>query len=106
MKDLLRKLGARIKEERKVRGLTQEQLAEKVEITPRYLSRLEGGQQSPSIETLTKLAGIFEIELQELFDFHHIGTPKELRARLSKFMNELDEQKLRLAVRLLKAVVQ
>ena len=106
MKDLLRKLGARIKEERKVRGLTQEQLAEKVEITPRYLSRLEGGQQSPSIETLTKLAGIFEIELQELFDFHHIGTPKELRAKLSKFLNELDEQKLRLAVRLLKAVVQ
>jgi transcriptional regulator with XRE-family HTH domain len=106
MKDLLRKLGARIKEERKVRGLTQEHLAEKVEITPRYLSRLEGGRQSPSIETLTKLAGIFEIELQELFDFRHIGTPKELRARLRKFMNELDEQKLRLAVRLLKAVVQ
>lgn len=104
MKYLLNKLGARIREERKVRGLTQEQLAEKIEITPRYLSRLEGGQQSPSIETLIKLTEIFDIELLELFDFGHIGTSKELRARLTKFINELDDQKLQLAVKVLKAV--
>lgn len=104
MKYLLKKLGARIKEERKVRGLTQEQLAEKIEITPKYLSRLEGGQQSPSIETLIKLTEIFDIELLELFDFDHIGTSKELRARLTKFINELDDQKLPVAVKVLKAV--
>lgn len=103
---VLRKLGARIKEERRVRGLTQEQLAEQVEISPRYLSRLEVGRQSPSIATLIKMAEIFDMELSELFDFGHIGTSKELRATLSKFITELDDQKLMVAVKVLKAMAQ
>jgi transcriptional regulator with XRE-family HTH domain len=49
MKDLPGRLGARIKEIRKSRGLSQERLAEKAEISPRFLSRLEVGQQSPEV---------------------------------------------------------
>ena len=104
MKDLLRNLGARIKEERKSRGLTQELLAEKLQITPRYLSRLEVGQQSPSIETLVKLAKVLEVELHELFKFGHLGTRKELRGKLLQLIRGLDERKLRLIVKLCQAV--
>jgi transcriptional regulator with XRE-family HTH domain len=106
MKDLARKLGARIKEIRKARGLTQERLAEQADLSPRYLSRLEVGQQSSSIETLARLARALEVELWELFDFGHAGTVKELQEALRKLMRELDEEKLRLAVKVVRAVAR
>ncbi len=106
MQDLLRRLGGRIKEIRKVRGLTQEGLAEKATISPRYLSRLEVGHQSPSIETVAKLAEALEVELWELFDFGHHGTVKEVRESFRTLIQETDERKLRLAVKVLKALLR
>lgn len=104
MKDLLRKLGARLKEIRKARGLTQEALAEKVDLTPQYLSRLEAGHQSPSVETVARLAEALDLELYELFNFGHQGTVKEVRERLRKLIQESREEELRLGLKLLHAL--
>jgi transcriptional regulator with XRE-family HTH domain len=106
MKNLTRRLGARIKALRKSRGLSQEQLAEKSEITPKYLSRLEVGQQSPSIETLGKLTEALDVELWELCDIGHEGTQKELQDTLRKIIHQSDEKKLRLAVKVFRAVMR
>jgi transcriptional regulator with XRE-family HTH domain len=104
MKDLLPKLGTRLKEIRKTRGLTQEALAEQVDLSPQYLSRLEGGHQSPSLETVARLAEALDLELSELFDFGHLGTVKEVRVRLRKLIQESSEEELRLALKLLLAL--
>ena len=104
MKDLLPKLGERLKEIRKIRGLTQEVLAEKVDLSPQYLSRLEGGHQSPSLETVAGLAEALDLELSELFDFGHQGTVKEIRVRLRKLIQESSEEELRLSLKLLLAL--
>lgn len=106
MKDLPAKLGARIKEIRKARGWTQERLAEKAELSPRYLSRLEVGRQSASIETLARLAQALDVELWEVCDVAHAGTVKELHETVRQLIRELDGEKLRLAVKVLRAVVR
>jgi transcriptional regulator with XRE-family HTH domain len=36
-------------------GLTQDELAERLEITPRYLQKLENGMHAPSLPVLMKL---------------------------------------------------
>jgi transcriptional regulator with XRE-family HTH domain len=36
-------------------GLTQDKLAERLEITPRYLQKLENGMHAPSLPVLMKL---------------------------------------------------
>jgi transcriptional regulator with XRE-family HTH domain len=105
MKDLGKKLGTRIKEVRKSRGLSQERLAEKVDISPRYLSRLEVGQQMPSIETLAGLAEALDVHLWELFTFGHDGTVKDLREAMRRLIQEGDEQQLRLAVKVFRAML-
>ena len=105
MNNLTGHLGARIRELRKARGLTQEGLAERIEISPRYLSRLEVGQQSASLETLERVAEALQVEIGELFDFGHHDTPKELRQTLRKLMQECDEQELRLAVKIFRAIL-
>lgn len=106
MKDLLRRLGGRIKEIRKARGITQETVAEQIEMSPQYLSRIEGGHQSPSIEMLAKLSDTLEVDLWEFFDFAQPETIKELRETLRNVMQGANEQQLRLALKVFRAVAR
>ncbi len=55
MKTLKELLGSRIKEIRKLKRLSQEQLSERVGIDPKHLSRIEVGRGFPSLDTLDNL---------------------------------------------------
>lgn len=48
-------IGLRIKQSRKCTGLTQEQLAEEIEVSTQYISDLERGVVGTSIPTLIKI---------------------------------------------------
>ncbi|MBR1754140.1 helix-turn-helix transcriptional regulator [bacterium] len=63
------KFGERLKQIRKINNLTQEKLAEYIEINPRQLARIEAGESFVTSETLAKIASTFDIYLSVLFDF-------------------------------------
>ena len=107
MKEIKELFGKRIKELRRNLGLSQEELAEKAEISSRYLSRVEMGQQFPSIDTLVKLAKALNVELKDFFEFaHETPNPRELKEILDGLLKEADEDKLRLLVKVVRAVVR
>jgi DNA-binding XRE family transcriptional regulator len=58
-----KKSGARIQRLRKQRCLTQERLAEKLNINASTLGRLERGRQGASIDLLIEMAMFFEVSL-------------------------------------------
>jgi transcriptional regulator with XRE-family HTH domain len=60
-------LAINIKEKKKKKGLTQEKLAEKANMSLHYLAILELARKFPSGEMLERLAGALEIEPYELF---------------------------------------
>lgn len=62
-----KKVGKRIKLARKEKGLTQEELAERLDIHETTLSRIETGVSNPSVQTLNKIAKALKIPLSELF---------------------------------------
>ena len=62
-------LGLRVKEFRKQKKLTQEKLAEIIGVDNGYISKLEVGQNFPSITTLEKIADVLDVELYELFRY-------------------------------------
>jgi len=64
----LRQLGERVKKYRKQKGLTQEDLAAKIHVTPTYVGFIEQGQRNPSIKTADKIARALGVKLSELFD--------------------------------------
>lgn len=66
---LQRKLGQRIASLRKVRKLTQEQLAEAIGCSVEFISLVERGVNAPSVAGLEKFAKIFKTEVKELFNF-------------------------------------
>lgn len=98
--------GTRIKHLREGKGWTQEFLAEKMDISTNYLSSIERGKENPTFDMLVKLSGALVVEMWELFDFGHEKSPKELREAMGKLTKEFDEEKLRLAVRVMRAMAR
>lgn len=68
-KRILNKLGRRIKEIRKEKGLTQESLAELAQIHQTYVGKLEIGKSNPSVLMLNKLAKVLNVKIRDFFEF-------------------------------------
>ena len=87
-------LGARVRELRKALDLTQEELAERANITWHFVSALERGTKGATLETLTSLASALEVSLSELFLGVGRPLPREAK-RLSESLagRTLDAQK-------------
>lgn len=66
MDGLYEDIGKRICSERKKQGLTQEQLAEKLDITIKHVSSVERGKSSLSIEKFIELTNILDCSLDYL----------------------------------------
>ena len=56
MSPTAKQVGARVRQLRKARKLSQAALAERAHLTRAYVTRLEAGQQDPSLSTITALA--------------------------------------------------
>ena len=85
-------LGLRIKEIRKQKHITQEQLAEMVNLDFGYISKLEVGRNFPKIGTLEKIAEVLEVELSEFFRFN--GTKdKDFKDEISNIYDSLSKDK-------------
>ncbi len=96
-------LGKRIKEIRKSKGLTQEQLSEMIDIETSSLSGIESGRFYPSLHVLEKIASVFEIELIEFFKFSSVNLPENLDKAIFDIIEKQDKNNKRLIYKLLAA---
>ena len=60
------KVGAFLKDLRKEKGITQEQLAEKLGVSGRTISRWETGKNMPDISLLVEIAEFFDVSIPEI----------------------------------------
>ena len=72
-------LGKRIKELRIAKNMTQEQLAEIIDIGAASLSKIEIGMNYPTDDNLEKIAQALEVEPYQLYLFNHQKNISELR---------------------------
>jgi transcriptional regulator with XRE-family HTH domain len=70
VEDIKSLLGKRIRELRKQKGLSQEELGWKSELHFTYIGGVERGEKNCSIITLEKIAKGLEININDLFDTH------------------------------------
>lgn len=78
------KLGARIQAIRKSKNLTQEKLAEMINLDTPNLSNIERGKRFVSSDTLEKIIKALDINAMDLFDFGHVKTRNELILKINK----------------------
>lgn len=60
-------LGKNVQKFRKLQGLTQEQLSEKLDITQKHLSVIENGNQFASASLISKLCEVLDVAPSALF---------------------------------------
>ena len=59
-------IGRRIANARKVSQMTQAELSEKIDISEKYMSRIERGKQLPSIVIVAKICEVLHVSTDEL----------------------------------------
>ncbi len=59
-------LGLNIKQARKKLGLTQEELANKLNVSSNYISAIECGKKTPKLEMFFKIADVLNVNLDIL----------------------------------------
>ncbi len=96
MGNLTKCIGSKIKEARKARKLTQIQLAEKINVDPKYLSRIETGFATPSLKTIEKIVEILQADIGQLFDFSEYKQQEEVLEELQKKMKICPPENLKL----------
>lgn len=65
--NFLKSFGKRLAEIRKQKGVTQEKLADAVELHRTYIGFIEQGKRNPSIANIHKIAKALNIKLSKLF---------------------------------------
>ena len=70
MDNYLQEVGARIKEARLRKHLSQAQLAELLGLTPPYISNLETGKQNMSITALARISDVLEVSADWILRNH------------------------------------
>ncbi|NVM05074.1 MAG: helix-turn-helix domain-containing protein [Candidatus Helarchaeota archaeon] len=81
---LKRKLVSKIKKLRAERGITQEQLAQAVDVTRQTISYLEKGEYNPSLKIAHDIAKFFEKSIDEIFNYEPILKIKREEFNLSQ----------------------
>ena len=96
------KIGAFIKELRKEKELTQEQLAEQFNVSRRTVSRWETGRNLPELDILIEMADYYEVELRELLNGERKSESmnKELEETVLKIAEYSNEDKLKITKRM------
>lgn len=69
----LQKIGACLRDLRKEKGLTQEQLAERFNVSQRTVSRWETGSVTPDLDVLLQLADFYEVDLRALLNGERVN---------------------------------
>lgn len=103
--DFKKAFGEKLKRIRKSRGLTQEQLAEIIEIDSRNLSRIEVGMSFVKAETLEKILRALNVTTEELFANDHIRDKKELIQDINAYLKKADAKKLEKIYRMTRFII-
>lgn len=97
-----KKMGGFLKELRKQKGMTQERLAEYLNVSGRTVSRWETGSNMPDLDILIQLADYYDVDIRELLDGERKSEKmnKEVEETILKVADYSNNEKQRLAKRM------
>ena len=101
MDSLQKKLGKRIQEIRKAKKLTQEKLAEIIELDVPNISNIERGKRFVSASTLEKIINALGVYPKDLFDFEHTKTRNELLISINNILNKSNDREIEFYYRMM-----
>lgn len=99
---VLKDMGNRIRRQREFLGYTREQLAEKLDVTPKFCSDIELGVKGMSLQTLCNLSGILKLSTDYIL-FGVTRSPAAISEGLSYMLYNCPPNKISFAEEILKS---
>mgnify|MGYP002768535943 FL=1 len=98
-------IGTRIKNKRLELKLTQEQVSREANITTFYLSKIENGKSTTTLETLAILAKVLHVDLGYLVSGTSKIEQQYVDQRLVEISNKASESQMQLIIKISKAIL-
>jgi transcriptional regulator with XRE-family HTH domain len=108
MERLAEIFGRRLKELRRAKGMTQEELGKAVELDYKFIGAIERGAKTSSFQTVEKLATVLDVEFYELFvptADRMAGVEKEV-SKLIENSHRIDAKKIEEFLRGLRSLLR
>lgn len=107
--ELQKLFGANVRNLRKARGWTQEQLAERVDVTYETIGKIERGQAAPSFDVAEKIALAFSIAAPVLFGAAastETGERTRLLTDIQRTLSKMNDDQLARTAKALRALAE
>lgn len=88
-----KEIGKFIQEERKNLGMTQEELASKIYVTSKAVSKWENGRGLPNIDGMIRLAELFNISVNELLMAKRMNTKEKITSADKTIINNMKKNR-------------
>jgi len=81
-------------------------LAEKMDISPKYLSSIERGKENPTLNTLITLSESLGVDLWEIFRNLEVEDPKRRKKLVGELIKGADEDQMKVISKILVSVLR
>ena len=88
--------GQAIKEARKAKGISRNQLADKLNIAPRYIASIENSGQHPSLQILYELVTLLDVSVDQFFFPEREQEKSTRRRQLDALLDEMSDTGIRI----------
>ncbi len=99
-------IGSTIRKVRKSKKLTQEQLAERVDISSYHLRNIESANARIGLTTLVKIANELDISTDEILESSLANKKKAVQSEYYELIENCNEQQLRIISNVIKTLVK
>lgn len=97
-------IGERLKKARKKKNLTQEQLAEKIEVSIAFLSRIERGSSQINLKRLSQICSLLDVTEGEILNGVSNSSSKYLNSEFTELLDNCSPEKQKLIYDIAKVV--
>lgn len=99
-------IGKRIKVARIRMEITQEQLADRVSVSPTHLSNIETGSTRVSLTTIVKLANALNVTVDDLLCDNLVKARPQFERDMQSLLDDCNDHEVRIAYKVAKAAVE
>lgn len=97
-------IGQRIKQLRRIHGVTQEMLAEKVDLSRVYIAYIEAGKRKPSLESIVKISQVLNTSIDNILIENTIQTDRDYQLDLSLLFADCNNYEKRIIIDTIKSL--
>ena len=99
------RIGGIIRDARRVKGMTQEQLAEAVEISPAFIGHIERGGRSLSLTSLVRIANVLDVPISYFFADEEITPDQKTMTAFAQLIEGRPDETKRAALDIIRTAL-